>query len=100
MDQSEARISDTPTHLARQKGGPVQYFYPALAALRRQCFNPTNIFSSITTLKRKKGDLFGVSVSYSREVGGRAITVDRRPNQLYPFMGVETAEPRNRSEAW
>ena len=45
-------------------------------------------------LKRKNGDLFGVSIPYQREAGGRTTTVDRHPNQLYPFMGVETAEPQ------
>ena len=44
-------------------------------------------------LKRKNGDVFGASVSYRREVGGRTITVNRHLNQLYPFMGVEKTEP-------
>ena len=45
-------------------------------------------------LRRKNGDVYGATISYRREVGGRIITVDRHLNQLYPFMGVETTEPQ------
>ena len=31
------------------------------------------------------------------EVGGRTILVDRHLNQLYPFMGVEKAEPQEQT---
>ena len=40
-------------------------------------------------LRRRNGDVFGATITYRREVGGREITVDRHLNQLYPFMGVE-----------
>ena len=45
-------------------------------------------------LRRKNGDVYGATICYRREVGGRSITVDRHLNQLYPFMGVEMAEPQ------
>ena len=45
-------------------------------------------------LRRKNGDIYGATICYRREVGGRSISVNRHLNQLYPFMGVETAEPQ------
>ena len=33
-------------------------------------------------------------ICYRREVGRRNISVNRHLNQLYPFMGVEKAEPQ------
>ena len=45
-------------------------------------------------LRRRNGDVYGATISYIREVGGRKITVDRHLNHLYPFMGVETAQPQ------
>ena len=44
-------------------------------------------------LRSKNLDVYGATICYRREVGGRSITVDRHLNQLYPFMGVEMAEP-------
>ena len=45
-------------------------------------------------LRRKNGDVYGATICYRREVGGRSISVDRHLNQLYPFMGVEMTEPQ------
>ena len=45
-------------------------------------------------LRRKNGDVYGATICYRREVGGRSITVDRHLNQLYLFMGVKMAEPQ------
>ena len=45
-------------------------------------------------LRRSNGDVYGATICYRREVGGRSISVNRHLNQLYPFMGVETAEPQ------
>ena len=45
-------------------------------------------------LWRKNGDVYGATICYRREVGGRSITVDRHLNQLYPFLWVEMAEPQ------
>ena len=45
-------------------------------------------------LQRKNRDVYGATICYRREVGGRSITVNRHLNQLYPFMGVEMAEPQ------
>ena len=43
-------------------------------------------------LTRRNGDIFGASISYRREVGGRVITVNRHLSHLYPFMGVEKTQ--------
>ena len=45
-------------------------------------------------LRRKNGDVYGATICYRREVGGRSISVDRHLNQLYPFMGVEMTKPQ------
>ena len=45
-------------------------------------------------LRRKNGDIFGATISYRREVGGRKITVDRHLNQLFPFLDVEKQHPQ------
>jgi len=45
-------------------------------------------------LRRKNGDVYGATISYRREIGGRIITVDRHLNNLYPFMGVEKPDPQ------
>ena len=45
-------------------------------------------------LCRKNGDIYGATISYRREIGGRLIKVDRHLNQLYPFMGVEKPNPQ------
>ena len=45
-------------------------------------------------LTRRNGDVFGATINYRREVGGCVITVNRHLNHLYPFMGVEKAEPQ------
>ena len=45
-------------------------------------------------LQRSKGDIYGATICYRREVRGRSISVNRHLNQLYPFMGVETTEPK------
>ena len=45
-------------------------------------------------LRRKNGDIYGATICYRREVGGRSISVNRHLNQLYPFMGVETTGPQ------
>ena len=47
-------------------------------------------------LKRKNGDMYRATISYRREVGGCNISVNRHLNQLYPFMGVEKAEPQEK----
>ena len=44
--------------------------------------------------------MYGATICYRREVGGRSISVNRHLNQLYPFMGVEKAELQESSEAW
>ena len=51
-----------------------------------------DIRKKIKVLK-KEMCLVLLCISYRREVGGHSITVDRHLNQLYPFMGVEKAEP-------
>ena len=38
-------------------------------------------------LRRKNGDVYGATISYRREVGGRKIIVDRHLNQLFPVRG-------------
>ena len=53
-----------------------------------------HIISVQDLLWRRNGDVYGVSICYRREVGGRSIIINRHLNQLYPFMGVETAEPQ------
>ena len=45
-------------------------------------------------LRRKNGDVYGATICYRREVGGRSITVNRHLNQLYPFMGVKMVKPQ------
>ena len=40
------------------------------------------------------GDVYRAMICYRREVGGPNISVNRHLNQLYPFMGVEKAEPQ------
>ena len=45
-------------------------------------------------LRRKNGDVYGATICYRREVGGRSISVNRHLNQLYLFMGVAKAEPQ------
>ena len=45
-------------------------------------------------LQRKNEDIYGATICYRREVGGRSINVDRHLNQLYSYMGVEMAEPQ------
>ena len=47
-------------------------------------------------LKRKNGDIFATTIKYRREMGGRTISVNRSLCHLYPFMNVETAEPKER----
>ena len=44
--------------------------------------------------QRKNRDVFAVTIEYRREVGGRIISVDRHLCHLYPFMGIETAQPQ------
>ena len=34
------------------------------------------------------------TIQYRREVGGRSISINRHLSHLYPFMGVEKAEPQ------
>ena len=43
-------------------------------------------------LTRRNGDVFGATITYRREVGGRRISVNRHLKHLYPFMGVEKTE--------
>ena len=38
--------------------------------------------------------MYEATITHQREVGGQTISVDRHLNQLYPFMGVEKAEPQ------
>ena len=45
-------------------------------------------------LCRKKGDIYGATISYRCEVGGRKIIVDRHLNQLYLFMNLEAQYPQ------
>ena len=45
-------------------------------------------------LRRKNRDMYGATISYRREVGGRNILVNRHLNQLYPFVGVEKTKPQ------
>ena len=45
-------------------------------------------------LTRRNGDVVGATITYRREVGGCTITVNRHLSHLYPFMGVEKAEPQ------
>ena len=45
-------------------------------------------------LHRKNGDVYGATISYRREIGGRKVVVDRHLNQLFPFLGVENQHPQ------
>ena len=45
-------------------------------------------------LRRKNEDVYGATISYCCEVGGRKIVVDRHLNQLFPFMNLETQNPQ------
>ena len=45
-------------------------------------------------LRRKNKDVYGATINYRREVGGRSISVDRHLSDLYPFVNVEMAEPQ------
>ena len=51
-------------------------------------------------LTRRNGDVFGATINYRREVGGRVITVNRHLNHLYPFMELRKPNIRNRSVVW
>ena len=44
-------------------------------------------------LKRRNGDVYGATIEYRREIGGRVMTVNRHLHHLYPFMDVETTVP-------
>ena len=44
-------------------------------------------------LKRRNGDIYGATIEYRREVGGRVITVNRHLHHIFPFVDVETTAP-------
>ena len=44
-------------------------------------------------LKRKNGDIYGATIEYRREIGGRTISVNRHLHNIFPFMDVETTVP-------
>ena len=56
--------------------------------------NPISAARVEQLLCRKNGDVYGATISYRREVGGRKIVVDRNLNQLYPFMNLEAQCPQ------
>ena len=56
--------------------------------------NPISAARVEKLLCRKNGDVYGATISYRREVGGRKIVVDRHLNQLYPFMNLEAQHPQ------
>ncbi|XP_023330720.1 uncharacterized protein LOC111703092, partial [Eurytemora carolleeae] len=56
--------------------------------------NPLSAARVEQLLCRKNGDVYGATISYPREVGGRKIVVDRHLNQLYPFMNLEAQCPQ------
>jgi len=45
-------------------------------------------------LRRRNGDIYGATINYRREIGGRSIKVDRHLNDLYPFIGIEKLKPQ------
>jgi len=56
--------------------------------------NPLSAARVEQLLCRKNGDVYGATISYRREVGGRKMVVDRHLNQLYPFMNLEAQCPQ------
>ena len=56
--------------------------------------NPISAARVEQLLRRKNGDVYGATISYRCEVGGRKIVVDRHLNQLFPFMNLETQNPQ------
>ena len=56
--------------------------------------NPLSAARVEQLLCRKNRDVYGATISYRREVGGRKMVVDRHLNQLYPFMNLETQCPQ------
>ena len=44
-------------------------------------------------LKRNNGDIYGATIEYRREIGGRTISVNRHLHNIFPFMDVETTIP-------
>jgi hypothetical protein len=56
--------------------------------------NPISAARVEQLLCRKNGDVYGATINYRREVGGRKIVVDRHLNQLYPFMNLEAQCPQ------
>jgi hypothetical protein len=56
--------------------------------------NPISAARVEQLLRRKNGDVYGATISYRRELGGRKIVVDRHLNQLYPFMNLEAQHPQ------
>ena len=56
--------------------------------------NPISAARVEHLISRKNGDVYGHTISYRHEVGGRKIVVDRHLNQLNPFMNLETPCPQ------
>ena len=56
--------------------------------------NPFSAARVEQLLSRKNRDVYGSTISYRCEVGGRKIAVDRHLNQLYPFMNLEAQCPQ------
>ena len=56
--------------------------------------NPISAARVEQLLRRKNGDVYGATISYRCEVGGRKIVVDRHLNQPFPFMNLETQNPQ------
>ena len=45
-------------------------------------------------LQRKNRDIYGATIEYRREVGGRVNTVNRHLHHFFPFMDVKTTVPQ------
>ena len=56
--------------------------------------NPISAARVEQLLFRKNRDIYGATISYRCEVGGRKMIVDRHLNQLYPFMNLEAQHPQ------
>ena len=72
---------DLDNTIAITKNEPI-YHHP-ISAARVEAFLPRN-----------NGDIYGSTISYCQEVGGRKIIVDRHLNQLFPFIDVEKQLPQ------